>query len=263
MSTTQHQPSPRRALQAEPTSGLFSRRTGLLALAGGLGLTGLGATEAMACGRSGSTRRTTQQSSGEYQPRRRAAASGSGQRAPRRAAGQGSQNAGAQNGGAQNALTQTRQSGTPLAAQQTPAEVSGGAALPLPRGSYRLSGRFGATGSWARYHTGQDLSAPAGTAVFAVVAGTVVASSAGAWAGIHVIVRAADGTHTLYAHLNSKQVNPGTTISAGQQIGRVGATGRAFGTHLHLEYYPQGIRPGDVYRAADPVPYLGGLGISL
>ncbi|AQP48652.1 hypothetical protein BW730_15220 [Tessaracoccus aquimaris] len=138
-----------------------------------------------------------------------------------------------------------------------------GASLPLAKGTYRLSAQFGATGSWSRYHTGMDFSAPTGTPVFAVVDGTVVESSAGGWAGTHVIIEAADGSHTLYAHLSAKTVTPGTKVTAGQQIGKVGETGRAFGAHLHFEYYTPGTRPGDVYSASNPAAFLKELGLTL
>ena len=43
----------------------------------------------------------------------------------------------------------------------------------------------------------------------------------------------------------------------------VGETGRAFGCHLHYEYYPAGTTPGDVYSAKDALGFLRGLGAKL
>ena len=47
---------------------------------------------------------------------------------------------------------------------------------------------------------------------------------------------------SLYAHMlyGSRRVTVGETVSAGQLIGQVSDTGRAFGTHLHLEIYVNG-----------------------
>lgn len=134
-------------------------------------------------------------------------------------------------------------------------------ALPLDRDTYELGAGFGATGSWSRYHTGMDFSAGVGTPVHAVVPGTVVATTAGSWAGVHVAIEAEDGSSTLYAHLSARNVQIGDTVEAGDLIGRVGNTGRSFGAHLHLEHYPAGVTPGDVYSATDPHAYLEDLGI--
>lgn len=158
--------------------------------------------------------------------------------------------------------TSTSSSSTATVAATTSNLAVDGASLPLAKGTYRLSAQFGATGSWSRYHTGMDFSAPTGTPVYAVVDGTVVESSAGGWAGTHVIIEAADGSHTLYAHLSAKTVAPGTKVTAGQQIGNVGETGRAFGAHLHFEYYTPGTRPGDVYSASNPAAFLKELGLT-
>lgn len=138
-----------------------------------------------------------------------------------------------------------------------------GASLPLAPGAFRVSALFGATGSWASYHTGMDFSAAPGTPVQAVVSGTVVATTAGSWAGTHVAIQAADGSSTLYAHLSGRTVSVGDSIEAGEVLGFVGDTGRAFGDHLHFEYYPAGVTPGDVYGATDPLAYLEGLGLAL
>ena len=54
----------------------------------------------------------------------------------------------------------------------------------------------------------------------------------------------------------------GTKVTAGQQIGNVGETGRAFGAHLHFEYYKNGTTPGDVYSASDPMEFLRSKGVN-
>jgi murein DD-endopeptidase MepM/ murein hydrolase activator NlpD len=127
---------------------------------------------------------------------------------------------------------------------------------PIAPGSYTRSAVFGEYGVWSRYHTGVDLTAPLGTPIVAAGPGVVVASDGGGWAGTHVVIMHADGSRTLYAHMSAKVVQPGTVVKAGQLIGYVGMTGRAFGYHLHFEYYPSTATVGDPYTAADPLPFM-------
>ena len=138
-----------------------------------------------------------------------------------------------------------------------------GAAAPLAKGSYRIGAAFGATGSWSRYHTGQDFVASSGTPVHAATSGTVISGNVGSWAGNYVVIRAADGSSTLYAHMSNTDVKVGQQVTAGQKIGNVGSTGRSFGAHLHFEYYPSGVTPGNVYSATNPMSYLRSIGISM
>ncbi|MDO5083110.1 M23 family metallopeptidase [Arachnia propionica] len=258
---------PRRAVAATPAP--WRRPLAALVLAGGIGALGLNTVPASAAEPAASNTRTADKHCAQPGPRRAApqhseASSSSrttkkttkksGQQtrstSPRRAA-EGSGNTTAT---AALATTATRASGE---------ASSDGASAPLAKGSYRISARFGATGNWSRYHTGQDFSAASGTPVRAVVSGTVVKGNVGSWAGNHVAIRAADGSSTLYAHLSSTDVKVGQQVTAGQKIGEVGSTGRSFGSHLHLEYYPAGRTPGDVYRATDPMAYLTSLGITM
>jgi len=138
-----------------------------------------------------------------------------------------------------------------------------GGAAPIAPGSYSIGASWGQTGSWARWHTGQDFSAPVGTPVRAVAAGVVGSPTGGGWAGIHVVVHHAGGGSTLSAHLSRAVVSPGQTVKPGQVIGYVGMTGRTFGPHLHFEYYPAGTTPGDVYSTSNPVSFLLSLGVRL
>ena len=149
------------------------------------------------------------------------------------------------------------------AAAPSSTTTTSGAAAPLAKGSYRIGAAFGATGSWSRYHTGQDFAASSGTPVYAVTSGTVISGNVGSWAGNYVVIRAADGSSTLYAHMSGTDVKVGQQVTAGQKIGNVGSTGRSFGAHLHFEYYPSGVTPGDVYSATNPMSYLRSIGISM
>jgi murein DD-endopeptidase MepM/ murein hydrolase activator NlpD len=135
----------------------------------------------------------------------------------------------------------------------------------MPVKSYSIAARFGDVGAWARYHTGFDFSAPIGTPIYAPTAGVVVhagsGGQAGGWAGNYVVIRHADGTQTLYAHMSSISVQSGERVSGSDRLGQVGQTGRAFGPHLHFEVYPPGTEPGDVYSAVDPQAWLNKLGL--
>lgn len=141
--------------------------------------------------------------------------------------------------------------------------TAGKGAPPMKPGSYTVGARWGAVGSWSRYHTGQDLPAPVGTPLYAVADGVIIPSNGGGWAGTHVIIRHSDGTASLYAHMSGKNVQPGQTVKAGQNIGSVGMTGRTFGPHLHLEHYPNPSTTSDPYSTDDPYRWLMGMGVSL
>ncbi|WP_437113074.1 M23 family metallopeptidase [Streptomyces syringium] len=125
----------------------------------------------------------------------------------------------------------------------------------LPVGSYTLTAGFGQAGDmWSANHTGADFAAPTGTPVKAVGGGTI--TSAG-WAGAYgyrVVLTLNDGTQIWYCHLSSMVVTSGQ-VSAGDVIGRVGATGNVTGPHLHLETRPGGGSP------VDPLSWLRGRGL--
>ncbi|CAL4860367.1 M23 family metallopeptidase [Microbacterium sp. MM2322] len=90
-------------------------------------------------------------------------------------------------------------------------------------------------------HKGTDYMVGRGEPIYAVADGTVVASSeSGPGWGVYVkIAHNIGGTRvtSLYAHMDwgTRRVSVGDTVSVGQLIGQVGSTGRANGTHLHLE----------------------------
>jgi murein DD-endopeptidase MepM/ murein hydrolase activator NlpD len=138
---------------------------------------------------------------------------------------------------------------------------SGGGSAPVPGAV--IGAHFGEYGSWSRYHTGIDFRAGHGTPIRAVKAGVVLyAGNSGDWAGNHVAIKHADGRTTMSSHMSSMAVQAGQTVSAGQVIGHVGQTGRAFGAHLHFELYPAGVKYGDVYKAINPQPWLAANGVT-
>jgi murein DD-endopeptidase MepM/ murein hydrolase activator NlpD len=98
-------------------------------------------------------------------------------------------------------------------------------------------------------HTGVDLAAPAGTDVHAVSAGIARAGFDPGGAGLFVAVAIGQHVRVLYCHLSRVQVVGGESVTPGQVIGEVGATGLATGPHLHFEVQVDG-------RAVDPVTWL-------
>ena len=118
-----------------------------------------------------------------------------------------------------------------------------------------ITSRFGnrnpTTETVPKYHTGIDIAADTGTVIVAATEGTVsVVSSEGDY-GNHVKILNGN-IMTLYAHCNKIYVNEGDTITQGQSIAEVGATGNVTGPHLHFE-----IRLED--RIVDPEYVLGAM----
>ena len=99
-------------------------------------------------------------------------------------------------------------------------------------------------------HRAWDLSAKAGTAVFAVAAGRVIRAG---WDdtgyGNLVVIEHADQIQTWYGHLQYIVVLPGQAVAAGDQIGVEGGTGNATGLHVHFEVRVAGM-------AHDPAEFL-------
>jgi murein DD-endopeptidase MepM/ murein hydrolase activator NlpD len=82
-------------------------------------------------------------------------------------------------------------------------------------------------------HGGVDFPAPAGTPVYAAQRGRVVLAEPLYFSGNTVIVDHGLGLYTLYAHFESISVQPGDLVDTGALLGKVGATGRVTGPHLH------------------------------
>ena len=95
-------------------------------------------------------------------------------------------------------------------------------------------------------HTGTDIACAEGTPILAAADGTVtVANSLDSWGGsygYYIQIDHGGGLETLYAHCSSICVTTDQQVQAGQVIGYVGHTGRATGSHLHLEVHVNGSR---------------------
>ena len=95
-------------------------------------------------------------------------------------------------------------------------------------------------------HTGTDIACAEGTPILAAADGTVtVANSLDSWGGsygYYIQIDHGGGLETLYAHCSSICATTDQQVQAGQVIGYVGHTGRATGSHLHLEVHVNGSR---------------------
>jgi murein DD-endopeptidase MepM/ murein hydrolase activator NlpD len=121
---------------------------------------------------------------------------------------------------------------------------------------YLLTARFGQCSSlWAHCHTGLDFAASSGTPIRAIMRGTVVWTKWGGAYGNLTKIQHRDGVQSWYAHQSSRKVRVGERITAGQLIGRIGATGNVNGPHLHLEVRMHGT-------PVDPAHWLAAHGVS-
>jgi len=102
-------------------------------------------------------------------------------------------------------------------------------------------------------HGGADFLSPAGTPVAAPSAGRVAVARDLYFSGNTVIIDHGLGLFSTLAHLSSIDVHEGDTVAARQLVGRVGATGRVTGPHLHWAVRVAGAR-------VDPLSLLALLG---
>ncbi len=102
----------------------------------------------------------------------------------------------------------------------------------------------------AAMHPGIDLAGGYGTPIYATADGTVLRAgwNSGGYGNL-VEIDHGRGITTRYGHMSAILVHPGQHVTRGQQVGRMGSTGRSTGNHLHYEVRIDG-------RAVNPIPFM-------
>jgi len=90
-------------------------------------------------------------------------------------------------------------------------------------------------------HAGLDFPGPLGTPILAAAPGKVAFVGRRSGYGNVVEVDHGQGIMTRYAHLSGFDAAVGARVGAGQQIARMGSTGRSTGSHLHFEVRLNGV----------------------
>jgi murein DD-endopeptidase MepM/ murein hydrolase activator NlpD len=123
----------------------------------------------------------------------------------------------------------------------------------------RISGRFGSQrvyrGRPGSYHTGLDIAGGAGATYVAPADGVVVLAATQPFTleGYLLIIDHGMGLNSAFLHSSELLVREGDAVRQGQPIGRIGATGRATGPHLHWGLTWRG-------RRLDPLLFTGPMG---
>ncbi|MET0179867.1 MAG: M23 family metallopeptidase [Novosphingobium sp.] len=103
----------------------------------------------------------------------------------------------------------------------------------------RISGRFGAQriyrGTPGSYHSGIDIAGGTGTPFVAPADGVVILAAREPFTleGRLLMIDHGNGLNSAFLHCSELAVSEGEAVRQGQVVGRIGATGRATGPHLH------------------------------
>ena len=128
-----------------------------------------------------------------------------------------------------------------------PSNAGSGMVCPVA-GPRSFADTWGAPRSGGRSHEGVDMMAPGGTPLVAVESGSATFKT-NRLGGNAVWITGVSGTKYYYAHLSAWE-GSSRSVSQGEVIGYVGATGNTSVNHLHFEVHPGG------GRAVNPYPYV-------
>ena len=150
-----------------------------------------------------------------------------------------------------NSQEDSQSNSQPSGGESSSSQVSTNGMYSITGTRYAITSPFGyrisPVGRGQEFHKGIDIGAPYGAPVYSLKAGTV--TYAGEMNGYgNVVVVSHGDISTLYAHNSSISVSVGQTVSGGQQLAKVGATGWATGPHIHFEVIIDGTN-------VDPAPY--------
>jgi len=107
-------------------------------------------------------------------------------------------------------------------------------------------------------HMGTDMRGATGTPIYSMADGKVMLAENHYYSGNAVFVDHGQGVISMYGHMSSITAKEGDIVKKGQELGRVGATGRVTGPHLHLSLYVQGVAVDAVPFFAENLEYVGG-----
>ncbi|MBK6707293.1 MAG: M23 family metallopeptidase [Sphingomonadales bacterium] len=109
----------------------------------------------------------------------------------------------------------------------------------MPAAVGLMSSRFGYRSDpfngGAAMHAGLDFKGPIGTPILAAADGKITSAGWQGGYGNCIEITHANGLVTRYAHMSGFTASLGQDVKRGDQIGRMGSTGRSTGSHLHFE----------------------------
>ena len=105
------------------------------------------------------------------------------------------------------------------------------------------------TGEGTVFHGGLDLADKLNTKIHASASGVVIEAAESEGYGLNILIDHGNGYQSRYSHCNTLLVSKGDTVSQGQVIATMGATGRVTGVHCDFRIYLDGT-------AIDPMKVL-------